>query len=356
MRIFIDIGHPAHVHYFKHLIWTLQKKGHEIFISARDKDCTLSLLEKYDLSFYNRGVGANSLAGKFCYLIAADAKLVKKAKAFRPELFLSFGSSYAAQVAWLLKKPHIAFEDTEIARFEHLMYVPFTDAIFTPIVFKKSFGRKQIRFSGYMELAHLHPRYFAPDESVLDKLNVGGGEKYIVVRFVSWSASHDMGHRGFRFDQKLELIKALEKSARIFISSEDVLPPELDQYRLDISPEQIHQVLYFASLYLGEGATTASEAAVLGVPAIYVNDLKAGTIDSQIKYGLIFQLPDFEGCKQKAAELLNMSNLKKTFRERRDAMLKDQIDVTAFMDWVIEDYPDSISTLKSDSNYQLRFM
>ena len=44
MRIFIDIGHPAHVHYFKNFIWKMEEKGHTIFISARDKEVSFTSL------------------------------------------------------------------------------------------------------------------------------------------------------------------------------------------------------------------------------------------------------------------------------------------------------------------------
>ena len=47
MKILIDIGHPGHVHFFKHAVWELQKRGHEVFFSAREKDVTLLLLEHY---------------------------------------------------------------------------------------------------------------------------------------------------------------------------------------------------------------------------------------------------------------------------------------------------------------------
>ena len=36
----------------------------------------------------------------------------------------------------------------------------------------------------------------------------------------------------------------------------------------------MHNALKYASLFVGEGATMASECAILGTPAIYVNSLK----------------------------------------------------------------------------------
>ena len=55
MRIVIDINHPAHVHYFKHFIWKMQKRGHEIRITASEKDITYQLLQSYGFDFIRIG-------------------------------------------------------------------------------------------------------------------------------------------------------------------------------------------------------------------------------------------------------------------------------------------------------------
>jgi len=49
LRVIVDIGHPAHVHLFKNMIWTLRDKGHEVMITAKEKDIALNLLDAYDL-------------------------------------------------------------------------------------------------------------------------------------------------------------------------------------------------------------------------------------------------------------------------------------------------------------------
>ena len=54
MKIFIDIGHPAHVHYFKNFIWIMQEKGHVVYISARNKEVALDLLDYYKIHYFNR--------------------------------------------------------------------------------------------------------------------------------------------------------------------------------------------------------------------------------------------------------------------------------------------------------------
>lgn len=37
MRIAVDIGHPAHVHYFRGLIRNFSYEGHEFFVTACER-------------------------------------------------------------------------------------------------------------------------------------------------------------------------------------------------------------------------------------------------------------------------------------------------------------------------------
>ena len=196
MRIFLDIGHPAHVHYFKHFIKQMERNGHSFLITARDKDVSLELLNCYNINYKNRGRGGVGLVGKFFYMIRADLFLLIHAIHFKPDIFVSFSSPYAAQVSWLIRKPHIAFTDTEHATLGNLVCTPFSKVVCTPSCYTLDFGKKHFRFEGYMELSYLHPNYFTPAPIILDTLGIKAGEKYVIFRFVSWQASHDMGQSG----------------------------------------------------------------------------------------------------------------------------------------------------------------
>ena len=122
------------------------KRGHVYFISARDKDFAHDLLKYYGMEFQSRHKGRYGFLGKAFYILEANYMLYKHARIFKPDILLSFGSPYAAQVSQILGKPHIAFDDTEHAKFEHMMYVPFTDAMLTPNCFKKYLAKNQIYF------------------------------------------------------------------------------------------------------------------------------------------------------------------------------------------------------------------
>jgi uncharacterized protein len=355
MRIFIDIGHPAHVHYFRNFIRIMQQKGHDFFISARNKEVSQILLEKYNIPYYSRGKGSNNMVGKMAYLLKADWLLYRKAKKFRPDLFLSFTSPYAAHVAKIMRIPHISFTDTDKARLGILSFAPLTECIVTPDSFRLDFGSKHIRFNGFMELCYLNKKYFKPDKKILNDLGLSENENYAVIRFVSWNANHDLGNSGISDEYKVVLVRELSKKMKVFITAEGKIPKELLQYRITISPEKIHDLLSYATLYIGEGATMASESAMLGTPAIYVNTLSSGTLARQESYGLLYNFNNSDIVILKALELIAMPNLKEEWQKRRLKMLADQIDVTSFMVWFIEKYPESMRIMREDKGYQERF-
>ncbi len=334
MRVLVDVGHPADVHFFKHFVQEMERKGHELLTTAREKEVSLRLLDAYGLKYVRVGSYHSELALKVVDMLMIDWRTYKTARRFRPDLLVSLASPNAAHVSWLLRKPHIAFNDTEHARVGYYLYAPFTSTICTPSCFLKDLGKRQVKFDGYKELAYLHPDRFVPNPSVLGEIGLTAETKFIIVRFVSWSAHHDVGQHGVV--DKRSLVASLEKYGRVLISAENGLPSELERCRISVAPEKLHDLLYYAALYVGEGATTASECAVLGTPAIYVNTLRVGYLDEQeTKYGLVFCFSDPKTAQsqamEKASELLERPRLKEEWREKRSRLLADKIGVTQFM-------------------------
>ena len=328
----------------------MERQGHQILVVARDKEVSQELLSDYGIRYVSRGSGASGLLGKFFYLIKANYIIMKEALNFKPDIFISFASPYAAQVSWLLRKDHISFTDTEHAALGSLAFMPFTSVIVTPKSFRKKLGKKHFSFNGFMEQTYLDNKYFCT-ENVTKLLGLKNNEKYILLRFVSWDASHDIGHTGLHDSAKLELVRTLSKTFRIFISSEAPLSKDFQAYKISIPASKMHHVLASASLFLGEGATMASECAMLGTPAIYINSLNAGTLIDQELGGCIFGFRNSTGVLEKANELLSGDALTDTFKKRSKILLKNTIDVTAFMVWLVENYPDSIETMTKNPEY-----
>ena len=150
MKILIDIGHPAHVHLFKNFAWYMKERGHDILFTTRDKEHEIYLLKTYGFKYILFGNHYKSKPGKIFGLIKFNLKMLRTALSFKPDLLLSHGSIYAAQIGGLLHIPHISLEDTGNMEQIHL-YLPFTKVILTSTAFQKEFARKQIRYNGYHE-------------------------------------------------------------------------------------------------------------------------------------------------------------------------------------------------------------
>ena len=150
-----------------------------------------------------------------------------------------------------------------------------------------------------------------------------------------------------------KIIQRLEKLGNVYISSERELHEEFEKYRLNINPLDIHHLMAFATLYIGDSQSMSVEAAMLGTPSVRFNDF-AGKIsvlnELETKYQLTYGIHSSEPEKlfAKLDELLVLPDLKTVFQQRRQKMLADKIDVTAFFSWFIENYPDSANVMRSN--------
>jgi uncharacterized protein len=358
MRILIGIGHPAHVHFFKNFIHTIQKKGHEVRIVARDKEVTINLLEKYNFNYTVFTRHKQSPIAKLLELPQNDLIFLNAAKQFKADLLIGINNYTSAHVGTLSRIPSIIFTDTEDAALANFLTFPFAQTICTPSCFLKDLGSKQVRYRGFHELAYLHPNYFTPDPAILDQLGISKGENYFLLRFISWAASHDIGLSGMRMDSVNSIIQSLEEKGHVFISSERPLEPALEKYRLQTSPDLIHSLMYYAGLYMGEGGTMAAEAAILGTPSIHVESNAKGIATGNLsgnfrelrdRYGLLYFFADQNEAFLKALEILENKNAKQEWQRKRENLLKDKIDVTTWMTNFIENYPDSFQQYKKEN-------
>lgn len=348
LRLLVDIGHPAHVHLFRNAICIWMGSGHQVIITARDKDITTQLLSAYGLDYHIASKARKGQAGLFIELLEHDWSVLKMARRYESEILL--GTSVAiAHVSRVLPAHSIVFneDDMQSARtFAHLTY-PFADVIVTPAVLPDDLGKKHIRYAGYQELAYLHPSRFTPNRAILSELGADCDEPYSILRFVSFQAAHDRGQKGISTEIKRALVKLLSQHGRVFITAEGKLPDEFAQYQIRIQPHKIHDALAFASIFVGDSQSMTIEAAVLGTPSVRCNTFvgRCPVIEElEQRYGLTYGfLPRNEKkMLEKVKALINTPDLRQEWRSRRDRMLRDKIDLTAWMVGFVEHYPQSL--------------
>lgn len=351
MRFLIDILHPAHVHFFRPFIAEMSRRGHEFLILSRRKDVTVDLLDSYGLEHRIISTMRPGAANMAVELARRAAAIVGCARRFRPNYLLGLMGPAIAVAGRVLPARTVVFYDNETTHKINRMVVRLADAWWSPRAFRYEYGRKHHRYDGYHELTYLHPNRFTPDPAIPAAYGLEPAAPYFVIRFVSWEAVHDTGESGFSTDGKARLIEGLSQQGRVLISSEKPLPAAFEPYRLPIPVHDIHHVLAFARLLIGESSTMASEAAILGTHAVYVSKTGRGVNDEQAaRYGLSH---NFHGnSEERALEAINSlatrPNLKEDAQARREELLKDTIDVTGFLVDYFEGGEQATGRLRSD--------
>ena len=360
MNILIDINHPAHIHLLRNVYFLLKEKGHKVTVVVKEIPSTMRLLDLYGISYVNIGKKGDTLMKKGLDQLIYDRCLLKMVR--ERHIDLGIGSSInIAHVSKLSKMKSIIMDDDDdeveplFVKFGH----PFADTILTPCAIQRK-SRNAVYVKAFHELAYLHPSRFAPDPSVLQDAGVKEGDCFFILRFNAFKAHHDVGEAGLFMGDKRKLVQHLQQHGRVFITTERNIDDEFKPYQLMVSPEKVHSLMYYATLLVGDSQTMTSEAAVLGTPALKCNSF-AGRLsvpnELEHRYGLCFsfQPNQSEAFFAKIDELLVMPNLKKEWQIRRQKMLSEKIDYSAFLIWFIENYPDSREVMKNNPDYQFRF-
>jgi predicted glycosyltransferase len=338
MRFLFDLNHPAHVHFFRHPIRTLLSRGHEVLVTSRMKEIALPLLD--ELGIQHVVLSAQKKSGAialFIELITRDWALYKVAKAFRPDVMASIGGTFIAHVGFFTRIPSLVFYDTENAKLQNLITYPFAYRVIVPRCYQAWLPRNHQRYDGYHELSYLHPEEFEPSREIAIRSGLDPERDNFFIRTISWNANHDMLDRGWSEALLRMLIEYLTKFGKIHLSSESTLPEDLRTYCYAGKISEVHHLMAYCRMYVGESATMASECAVLGVPALYAATTGRGYTDEQeTRYGLVSNTRMLDWPSVRSGIDAMMQVPREEWALRRARLLEDTIDVAAYVADVIE--------------------
>jgi uncharacterized protein len=365
MKIAFHLAHPAHFHLFKHVAKNLIELGHKVLITYNDKDVLSSLVQKSELAGYSKRITAlknvNSNFRLKIQFVQKNIGIFFKYLWFKPDLVLGTSVIISLVGRSLRYKSIIVNEDDfDIVQKTVDLGYPYANNIICPTVCRTGlFTEKCVQYEGYHELAYLHPNHFTPNKSIVEKY-FSSSEPFFIIRFAKLKAHHDDGVRGISIDIAKEIVSLLSPFGKVYITSERTIEKELNKFRINIDPIDMHHVMAYAQMYIGDSQTMAAEAGVLGVPFIRFNDfvgrigyLKELEEKYELGYGIIPTNPELLFVKIK--ELLDIKDRTLVFQKRRKKMLDDKIDYSKFLTWFIINYPISIETLKLNPDYQYNF-
>ncbi len=338
MNVLISISHPAWAHQFNNIIKLLKERGHNVIILVIKKDKNWEVLDEYGIDYIVIGntTGKNKIDKAFIVITSTIKHLYYGIK-YKADVYIGRPSPMMAIASFFHRKKNIAYCDTERSVESLWFSKKLSYKILTPKLYRKDLGKVHMRVETFKELFYLHPNYFKPNPKDLKLVNLKEGEKFTFLRFVAWNASHDLGHKGFSNEEKMKLIKHLEKYGKVLLSSEEDLPEEFDKYKIKVPHKKLHSIMSFAQLFVGDGLTMAFECNVMGVHAIFSSELTSGAGDEIEKvYKLLYQIDDrknmLEKTIKKSKELLEKKDLRKEGHKKLKKLLKDKIDINEW--WV----------------------
>lgn len=363
MKVLFYFGHPAQYLFLRTTIKNLIENNHDVIILIKTKDVLEALIKADGLAYKNvlrkeRGHSKNAVLFSFLRRLFILLPIVLKKK---PNLLVSTDATLSV-IGRLFRILRITIveDDFDVIRNLAKIAYPNTQHIVCPEVCDVGkYGQKKIGYAGYMKLGYLHPKVFTPSRAKLEKYEIK--TPFVLIRMARLTAHHDFGVHGMSeslLDNMIKLSK--QHNCKVYVSSEARLDKEYEPYLLQISPSDIHHILAYATLLISDSQSMSVEASMLGTPSIRFSSF-AGKISVleelehkyQLTYGIDPSSPD--KLLKKAKQLLSQDNLKISFEERREAMLEDKIDVSAFMTWFIENHPESADIMKNNPDYQFRF-
>lgn len=362
MKILFQLNHPAHYHLVKNSISNLKQNGHDVHILARGKDVLKDLLheERYTMLSTRKGL---NIPDKIRKMGEAKKEILKFVSQQKPDIVIGTGTF--GYITRKLKIPtfFLAEDDANLNIPIFLgalsCYPSFSEILSPEVCYNSCWDKRSVKYNSYHELAYLHPNHFTPDIKIVEKY-FPVETPYFIIRFAKLNAYHDIGIKGINTEIAQRLIDILKPHGDIYITSERELEPQFEQYRIKINPLDMHHVMAFAQLYIGDSQTMAAESGVLGVPFIRFNDFVGRIgylreLEEVYELGYGVKTNEVDRLYKVVSDLINMKNRKEIFSERRQKMLSEKIDYAQFLTWFIENYPESVRIMKENPDYQYNF-
>ena len=347
-KILFFLNHPAHFHLFKHIIRILRERGHNVIVYIVTKDVLEDLVKAEGWAYINllpkgrRSSVFPKIISLVFYMFLTQWKLFWRISRLNIDLLVG-SERTITHVGVLLGIRSLYVNEDDTISIDNYMTYPFATKVIVPEVTDRDKWRgKKINYNGNHELAYLRPELFRPDDTIVKEFNPSGG-KYFLLRFVSLTASHDMGKNGMDDAFARKVISLLEGYGKVYISSERSLSSEFAKYHLKVASQHIHSVLYFSHIFIGDSLSMAMEASVLGVPSVRINDF-VGRIsvlnEMDEDYGLAFgyKIAEKEQLLQKLKSLLETKDLRSQWNLKRERLLNEKEDVVKFFVKTIESF------------------
>lgn len=341
LRILLDINHPSQAHVIRAVYESVRARGYEAEVVARDKDVTLSLLTAFSVPFTCLSRARPGRLGAARELIERELRFYRVTRRFRPDILLGT-SVHAARASRLFGGRSVILNEDDAAAvplFTRIAY-PWAHRIVTPDCLRhENWGRRHRTYPGSQKLFYLHRDRFIPDPDVARSL--GLTSPFGLVRLSSLTAHHDVGQRGLDRRSVIELASRLHGQVDVLVSTEAPMAAPEGTRLLNAPPESVHHVMAAARFVMSDSQSMTAEAALLGVPAVRVNDFvgRLSSLAALERRGLAFGFRSQEAREaiDLVARIATDEEAQAAFKEGQTRYFEDTPDPLPWLITLIED-------------------
>ena len=293
VKIWIDLDNTPHVPFFIPIIRELERRGHEVVLTARDAFQVCDLAEEKGLRFLRVGrhYGKNPLM-KITGLIFRSLQLLPFYLRQRPGLSLSHGARSQNLISNLFRVPTVLIADCEHAQtapFTHPRWPIVPDAL-SPEGLPSRIERVRY-YRGIKE--DVYAPEFRPVLTLMEELGLREDEMIITVRPPANEAHYYNPESDVLFHGFMERICRSEGVRAVLLPRNNQqaqhlrtkFPGWFEGDRTVIPTRTIDglDLLWISDFVVSGAGTMNREAAALGVPVYSIFRGKAGAVDLMLE-------------------------------------------------------------------------
>lgn len=290
MRIWVDLTNTAHIYVLRPLVEELERRGHDVEITARPLSQTIDALEQWGHPHTVLGRhGGATRAGKARAAAERVGAMLRFGRGRRFDGGLAHGSTDLPVACRVLGLPNATMSDYEWATTQHAVNFRLATRVLVPDAIPaervRRYGArppKLVRYPGLKEEYYLHD--FEADRGVLGALGVDPARVICVVRTAPAYALYLGGRESALLPRVLGRLSADERTQTVVITrtgeQADAIEG-LDLPRLVVPRRTVdaRSLIALGDVVVSAGGTMNREAAVLGTPVWSVFEGRMGAVD-----------------------------------------------------------------------------
>lgn len=291
-KIWIDLDNTPHIPFFIPIIQQLEKRGHQVWLTARDAYQVCELASQKGLRFKKIGRHhGKHLLFKVTGWLWRSAQLIPLVLRERPNLALSHGSRSQIFISNILRIPSVLIMD-----YEHSKAPPFCRPqweIIPDVVPTESVpGRTILKYAGIKE--DVYAPSFLPDPAIKSELGLADELIIVTVRPPAIEAHYHNPESELLFETLMDKISQDSRLKVILLPrnkrQEQSLRSRKAEWFADgrvVIPNKVVDglnLLWHSDLVVSGGGTMNREAAALGIPVYSIFRGPIGAVDRWLQH------------------------------------------------------------------------